>query len=510
MPRPASGYVEYRPGRDGEPGKWWARITCADGSRPWIPLKGKWPNTKRGKERAKEAARAKTEQFRERGIVGVPLRGAKARALRKEHGDWWDRFFNHRRDLGMRDVRGSFTTHVEPVIGRPDPGKVTVEHVRKLRRHLDSQVQANRIAWKTAFNAWALFTVAMKAACGAWNRDKDGERFKVRDDNPAAGVSPPDRGDPKQLQFLYPDELLALLGCDGVPIEWRRIYACSVYLYVRAGELRALRWEDVDLDHGVVSVRYSYDQDTKTTKQTKTGNKGVRRFAIEPNLLPLLRAMRREAGEEPAGPLFTLPDRKHWAEQLREHLMLAEVKRTELHESDQTTKRLRFHDLRSTALTWAALRGDEPLKIQNRAGHRTFEMTQVYIRTAENLRDSGDAIGEPFPPLPGCLTGSGTATPTNGAPGSGAGRNADRSLDDIPTQDFVQSELSVRNDCGGAGNRTRVRKASAQSSFTCVASLPKRRGCPNSAGHLALPVSRPHGGEHSMGSSPGGLAPLRY
>jgi len=47
-----------------------------------------------------------------------------------------------------------------------------------------------------------------------------------------------------------------------------------------------------------------------------------------------------------------------------------------------------------------AIRGDDPLKIQQRAGHTTFDMTQKYIRTAEAV---GEAIGDVFPPLPAGL-----------------------------------------------------------------------------------------------------------
>ena len=43
-----------------------------------------------------------------------------------------------------------------------------------------------------------------------------------------------------------------------------------------------------------------------------------------------------------------------------------------------------------------AIRGDDPLKIQQRAGHRTFEMTQKYIRTAVAV---GEVIGATLPPL---------------------------------------------------------------------------------------------------------------
>jgi len=67
------------------------------------------------------------------------------------------------------------------------------------------------------------------------------------------------------------------------------------------------------------------------------------------------------------------------------------VKREALHTTDATRKRLRFHDLRRTGLTWMAIRGDEPLKIQQRAGHTSFDMTSVYLATAEAV---GEVIGE--------------------------------------------------------------------------------------------------------------------
>ena len=44
-----------------------------------------------------------------------------------------------------------------------------------------------------------------------------------------------------------------------------------------------------------------------------------------------------------------------------------------------------------------AVRGDDPLKIKQRAGHSTFSTTEGYIREAEAVRDG---FGEVFPPLP--------------------------------------------------------------------------------------------------------------
>ncbi|HWA76034.1 MAG TPA: tyrosine-type recombinase/integrase [Polyangiaceae bacterium] len=117
--------------------------------------------------------------------------------------------------------------------------------------------------------------------------------------------------------------------------------------------------------------------------------------------------MREES--DATGPVVSLRLQKWWAADLRKHLCAAGIKRAALFETDATRKRLRFHDLRSTGLTWMASRGDDPLKIQQRAGHTSFEMTQKYIRTAEAV---GEAIGDVFPALPECLL-AGANRPAN-------------------------------------------------------------------------------------------------
>jgi hypothetical protein len=48
-------------------------------------------------------------------------------------------------------------------------------------------------------------------------------------------------------------------------------------------------------------------------------------------------------------------------------------------------------------VTWIAIRGDDPLKVQQRAGHTSFDTTQEYIRLAESMRVG---FGDVFPSLP--------------------------------------------------------------------------------------------------------------
>jgi len=393
MPQPARGTVSYRPGRDGRPGAWWGRITCHDGSRPWLEL-GDWPNSKQGRARAKETAAHLTERFASEGIVGTPQRGPKLKALRATTSSWWGEYFKHRVALGFDSNEGAYRTHIQPVLDKPWV-EVTPTDCERLRDALDAKALEGKASPKTMFNAWTVFTTAAKAAAGQWKKDKP-KKLRVRLDNPCIGIVPPDMDDSKELQWLYPDEFLRLVSCALVPLEARRLYALATYLFVRAGELKALDWSDVDIERGIVSVRVSWDRESGELKQTKTGNKGIRRFAIEPNLLPLLRAMHTEANG--AGPVITMRDQKWWAADLRKHLEAARVTRAALFRNDATCKRLRFHDLRGTGLTWMAVRGDDVLKIQQRAGHTNFETTQrKYIRTAEAV---GEVIGAVFPALP--------------------------------------------------------------------------------------------------------------
>lgn len=58
-------------------------------------------------------------------------------------------------------------------------------------------------------------------------------------------------------------------------------------------------------------------------------------------------------------------------------------------------KWITFHDLRATGITWMAVRGDDPLKIKQRAGHASLSTTEGYIRLAEELRERATHVRKP-------------------------------------------------------------------------------------------------------------------
>ena len=99
-----------------------------------------------------------------------------------------------------------------------------------------------------------------------------------------------------------------------------------------------------------------------------------------------------------------MPSDSERPRKLRKYLARAGVKRTELFKTEATRRAITFYDAtRATGITWMAVRGDEPLRIMQRAGHTTFDTTLIYIREAENFRID---FGAPFPPLPASLLGS--------------------------------------------------------------------------------------------------------
>lgn len=338
------------------------------------------------KEQAKaEARRLKALAWR----AGATL----ARSPQEETGETMDRWFvrwlAERAERGLSSVReddGRWRRWLFPLLGDLRAKSVSRSDLERVVEHLDKRVRAGDLSWKTARHCWGLVTKMFSDACRSKRID-----LRVREDNPSKDVRGPDRGVEKAKSYLYPEELLAVLRCAAVPLRWRRLFALSVYTYTRPSELAALEWSAVDFERGTIHVHRALDKQGQP-KPTKT--KITRRIPIEPALRPLLETMRAEG----TGPrvVSAMPPECDLSKRLRFYLRRAGVARAELFENDATRKQIRFYDLRATGITWMALRGDEPLRIMQRAGHTEFTTTMGYVREAETL----GCVSVPFPPLP--------------------------------------------------------------------------------------------------------------
>jgi integrase len=392
--RPRTGEVHWmacvaRPGKchhvDGDV-HWHARARLPSGRRPFVPLDPRIPyeNVAAAKAAALEVAVE---------IEATAATDSPAQTV-KEYAKGWlaDR---EGRVNSIRDDRSRLRDHVLPTVGHLDASTFTRDDVEQVRDVLDAKIANGELAWKTAASVWTLVTRMCSDMVDAKNRS-----LRVRKDNPCTNVRAPERGADKAKQFLFPSEFLKFVSCESVPLRWRRAVALAVYLGLRDAELRILRWEDVDLAHGVVSITRAYNRRTGKVGSTKTGE--TRRFEIHPNMLLLMQAIQRAAKGK--GLVIRLPSERAMARNLRRWLWKVGVRRPELHERTPTSNQLRWHDLRATTATWMAVGNDAPLAIKRVLGHRRFETTEIYIRQADAVRGG---FGEVFPPLPACLLGLG-------------------------------------------------------------------------------------------------------
>jgi integrase len=104
--------------------------------------------------------------------------------------------------------------------------------------------------------------------------------------SPVDGLAPSER--PKQRNAktvaVLEDATIATLVAAGTTIRWRAALGLAGYAGLRLGEIRGLRWQDVDLDANLICVRRSLLPDgTAKTPKTEAGTREI----------PLLPALRR-------------------------------------------------------------------------------------------------------------------------------------------------------------------------------------------------------------------------
>jgi hypothetical protein len=84
------------------------------------------------------------------------------------------------------------------------------------------------------------------------------------------------------------------------------------------------------------------------------------------------------------------------AEQLQADLEAAFVKRPELHEDGENTRKMRVHNLRGTSVTLSLANGRTETWVQDRTGHTPSAMLNRYRRAARSATELG--LGPLRPP----------------------------------------------------------------------------------------------------------------
>ena len=215
---------------------------------------------------------------------------------------------------------------------------------------------------------------ALRRAC------RDAVRWGRLTANPAACADPPKASAEHAEQAVWNSEqlqgFLASVAGDRLFALWRLLAMTGM----RRGEALGLRWEDLDMEQGSLSIRRALVpvDGVAQISEPKT-RRGRRTIAIDPETLEALKAhAARQADERGASGEAWLESGYVFVRPSGEALQPFAVSKA-FHQLSAAAclPQIRLHDLRHTYATLALATGINPRIVSGRLGHSTVALTLV-------------------------------------------------------------------------------------------------------------------------------------
>lgn len=350
-------------------GRWMARYTVHTAA-------GRKRKTIYGKTRAEVAEKlAKAVMDRADGLV------FDAGTLRLfEYLERWlaDSVRGTVRDTTYENYSYLVRTYIVPSLGRVKLKALSPAHVQRFyREKLDSGLAPRTVQY--------LHTLLRKAL-------KQAVKWGMVPRNVTDAVDAP-RPARKETKYFSFDQAKAFLKVASEDRFWA-LYVLAISTGLRRGELLGLRWEDLDLERGVLRVRRSLTPDTKSYNQPKSA-KGRRSVGLTPGTVEALKLHKINQEREKA----CLGSR--WQEQ---GLIFPSSIGTPFNPSNLLNRsfkpllkraevpQIRFHDLRHTFATLMFFNGEHPKIVQEILGHAQITLTlDTYSHVLPSMQEG--AVG---------------------------------------------------------------------------------------------------------------------
>jgi len=186
-------------------------------------------------------------------------------------------------------------------------------------------------------------------------------------------------------------EFLTVTAGDRMHAVWSVALGCAL----RRGELAALRWSDLDVERGTLTVTRNRVRVGPDVVEVKPKSGKGRTVAVPPSTLAALKVWRRRqleervawagAAEEPNDAMFT-------AENGAPINPLAISKRWDAAVKASGLPRLRLHDARHCAASLMLASGSDIFTVSRALGHANIQTTaSVYAHQTETMRAEGAA-----------------------------------------------------------------------------------------------------------------------
>jgi len=253
--------------------------------------------------------------------------------------------------------------HIEPEVGRITLSKLTPQDVQRLLNNkLESGLSPRRVRH--------IHSVLRNALGQA-------HRWGMVARNVATLVSPPSVKR-SEIQPFSPEQARAFLqATKGDRLE--ALYSVALAVGLRRGEALGLRWQDVDLERGTLTVNKSLQRIGSKLTLVEPKTAGSRRTIVLPEVaLTALKAHRARQNEErlKMGPLWQ-ENKLVFTTTVGTPLEAGNVARRNfkklLRSADLPD--IRFHDLRHTAATLLLAQGIHPRVVMEILGHSQISLT---------------------------------------------------------------------------------------------------------------------------------------
>ena len=296
-------------------------------------------------------------------------------------GEWMDIWYDAYAEVKVRasshqTYRGYIEHHIKPYIGDIKLEKLTPLDLQQLYKRLltegrvdriESKKQPKGLSAKTVRNINQIISSAMKLAV----------MQKLILSNPTEGCVMP-KVEHQEMHTLTADQLGAFLNeakASGV----YNLYYLDLATGLRRGELLGLKWEDIDLDIGVIHVKRQVGRIEGVIKELPLKTKNAyRNISIGADAIAMLKEMKEKKVSEY---VFPSPTGGPISPDSVMKMLRRVLKRAGL-------PAIRFHDLRHTFATLALQNGVDIKTVSGMLGHFSAGFTldtYAHVTTAAQI-----------------------------------------------------------------------------------------------------------------------------
>lgn len=277
-------------------------------------------------------------------------------------GQWLDEWFDAYAKVKVRasshqTYKGYIENHIKPNIGDIPIEKLTSLRLQKFYRKLltegrvpriESENQPKGLSAKTVRNIHQVISSAMSMAV----------KHKLILSNPAEGCELP-KVEHREMRTIPAEQLGAFLR-EAKESGVYELYYLDLATGLRRGELLGLKWDDIDLDQGVIHVRRQvYRIDGEIREVPLKTKHSYRSISISKDAVELLREMKKRKVSEY---VFPSPTGGPISPDSVLHMLHRVLKRAGL-------PSMRFHDLRHSFATLALQNGVDIKTVSGMLGH---------------------------------------------------------------------------------------------------------------------------------------------